>query len=355
MVLLEYLSDHASSQHIQIFATDLSDVALEKARTGYYTDTIADEVSAERLNRFFTKLDNHYQISKTIRDLCVFARHDVTRDPPFSRIDLISCRNLLIYLDQGTQRQVLSFFHYSLKQNGFLTLGGSETVGRSSDQFRPIEGHPQIYRRQPSPSKTIPALLPLELAVKPGPIQGSSALIAAPIENDRAQREAERLLLTRYAPAAILIDENLNALYFHGDTSRYLEHARGTASFNLQKICRAGLLVELTPAIREAHEYGKSSIREGIRVEVDREEQEVSFEVVPVKLAGVEAQYSLVLFDRPSVTLNEERPPGLVVQLWGSLFGSGSAASAEKDSQILSLRRELDATRDYLQSICRRT
>jgi two-component system CheB/CheR fusion protein len=112
MVLLEYLSDHASSHHIQIFATDLSDVALEKARTGYYTDTIADEVSAERLNRFFTKLDNHYQISKTVRDLCVFARHDVTRDPPFSRIDLVSCRNLLIYLDQGTQRQI--FFVFTL-------------------------------------------------------------------------------------------------------------------------------------------------------------------------------------------------------------------------------------------------
>jgi two-component system CheB/CheR fusion protein len=351
MVLLEHLGDRASSYRIQIFATDLSDVALERARTGFYTDTIADEVSAERLNRFFTKLDNHFQISKTIRDLCVFARHDVTRDPPFSRIDLISCRNLLIYLDQGTQRQIFSFFHYSLKQNGFLTLGGSETVGRSSDQFRPVEGHPQIYRRQPSPTRTVPALPSLEPAVKPGPIQGSSALMVEPIENERAQRESERLLLTRYAPAAILIDENLNALYFHGDTSRYLEHARGVASLNLQKICRAGLLVELAPAIREAHEYGKPSIRENIRIEADRADQEVSFEVVPVKLPGIEAQYSLVLFHKPSIAPNEQRLPGLAVRLWESLFGSGSAASAEKDSQISSLRRELDATRDYLQSI----
>jgi two-component system, chemotaxis family, CheB/CheR fusion protein len=351
MVLLEYLGDRASARRIQIFATDLSDVALQKARTGFHADTIVDEISPERLNRFFTKLDEHYQISKTIRDLCVFARHDVTRDPPFSRIDLVSCRNLLIYLDQGMQRQILSFFHYSLKQNGFLILGGSETVGRSSDQFRQVEGHPQIYRRQPVPTKTIPALPSLEAAPKPGPIQTNSLLMSELIEHERAQRETERLLLTRYAPAGILIDENLNALYFHGDTSRYIEHARGAASFNLQKICRAGLLVELASAIREAHENGKSSIREGIKIEADRQDQEVNFEVVPVRLPGVEAQYSLILFHKPSLPLIATRRPGLLVRLWESLVGSRSAASTEKESQISSLRRELDATRVYLQSI----
>jgi two-component system, chemotaxis family, CheB/CheR fusion protein len=110
IVLLEYLGDRATATRVQIFGTDLSDVAIQKARSGLYTDSIADEISPERLQRFFVKLDEHYQISKTIRDLCVFARQDVTRDPPFSRLDLVSCRNLLIYLDHTLQQRIISLF-----------------------------------------------------------------------------------------------------------------------------------------------------------------------------------------------------------------------------------------------------
>jgi two-component system, chemotaxis family, CheB/CheR fusion protein len=349
IVLLEYLGERASAHRIQIFATDLSDIAIEKARNGVYSDAIADELSAERLNRFFTKINEHYQISKIIRDLCIFARQDVTKDPPFSRLDLVSCRNVLIYLDQGMQRQILSLFHYSLKPNGFLILGASETVGRSSELFRQVEGHPQIYRRQPVQTKAVPAPS-LEEPEKPRPVQSSSALIAEPAENERAQREIERLLLGRYAPAAILVDAELNAVYFQGDTSRYLQHGHGAASFNLQKIVRPGLLVELAPAIREAHETGKSAVREGIRVESDSREQEVSFEVVPVSLPGSEAHYSLILFGKPSLAPIAAKPRGSLVKLWESLFWSGSAAVIEKDSQIAALRRELEATRDYLQA-----
>ena len=141
IVLLEYLAERDTSIRIQIFGTDLSESAIEKARTGFYTDSIADEVSPERLQRFFVKLDDHYQISKTIRDLCVFARHDVTRDPPFSRLGLVSCRNLLIYLDQTMQRQIIPLFHYSLNPNGFLVLGAAESIGTSSELFRLVDGH----------------------------------------------------------------------------------------------------------------------------------------------------------------------------------------------------------------------
>ena len=122
IVLLEYLGDRATSTRVQIFGTDLSDVAIDKARTGIYMEGIADEVSPERLQRYFAKLDGHYQVSKTVRDLCVFARHDVTRDPPFSRLDLVSCRNLLIYLDQKLQQQIIPLFHYSLNPDGFWCL-----------------------------------------------------------------------------------------------------------------------------------------------------------------------------------------------------------------------------------------
>jgi two-component system CheB/CheR fusion protein len=266
MVLLEYLGDRAASFRLQIFATDLSEAAIEKARTGFYTDTIADEVSPERLQRFFVKLDDHYQISKTIRDLCIFARHDVARDPPFSRLDLVSCRNLLIYLDQTLQRQTVSLFHYGLNPGGFLILGPSETIGRSSELFRRLDGRHQIYRRQPMPARVVPEFPATEAAARPGAAEIVAAARPALIGSERAQRETERLLLTRYAPASILIDDGLNVLYLHGETSRYLEHARGAASLNLQQICRPGLLVELSPAIHEAQKSERPVLREGVRV-----------------------------------------------------------------------------------------
>jgi two-component system CheB/CheR fusion protein len=317
IVLLEYLGDRATSTRVQIFGTDLSDVAIERARTGFYTDSIADEVSPERLQRFFAKLDEHHQISKTIRDLCVFARQDITRDPPFSRLDLVSCRNLLIYLDQTLQRQIIPLFHYSLNPNGFLVLGPSETIGRSSELFRLVDRRHQIYRRQPVPTRVVPEFPTVEVAGRPGVADTIAAADPALIESERAQKETERLLLTRYAPASILIDDDLNVVYFHGETSRYLEHARGAASLNLQKICRAGLLVELSPAIHEAQKSERPVLREGVRVELPGEEREVSFEVIPVKLPGIESRYFLVLLGRPSAQRSELRAAGLLARLAG--------------------------------------
>jgi two-component system CheB/CheR fusion protein len=155
----------------------------------------------------------------------------VTRDPPFSRLDLVSCRNLLIYLDQTLQRQIISLFHYSLNSSGFLVLGPSETIGRS-ELFRLSDRRHQIYRSQPMPARVVPEFPAAEEAARPDAIESTSAAKPALIESERVQKETERLLLTRYAPASILIDDGLNVVYFHGETSRYLEHARGAASLN---------------------------------------------------------------------------------------------------------------------------
>src|SRR3984957_20322959 len=228
IILHEYLGDRAASTRVQIFGTDLSDAAIEKARAAIYFDGVADEVSPERLQRHFTKLDGHYQVSKTIRDLCVFARHDVTRDPPFSRLDLVSCRNLLIYLDQTLQQQIIPLFHYSLNPDGFLILGPSETIGRSSQFFRILDARHQIYRRQPVPSQVVPGFSTTGATTRRGATETMTPAKPAQIESDRAQRETERILLARYAPASILVDDDLNVLYFHGETGRYLEHSRGT-------------------------------------------------------------------------------------------------------------------------------
>ena len=351
MVLMEYLGEHSELPRVQIFGTDLSDAAIEKARAGFYADGIANEVSPERLQRFFVKLDDRYQISKPIRDLCVFARHDLTRDPPFSRLGLVSCRNLLIYLDQTLQRRIIPLFHYALNPNGFLILGPSENIGRSSDLFHLVEGRRQIYRRQPAPARIASEFPAIEAVARPGAAETIPAANPALVESERAQEETERLLLARYAPASILIDDNLNVVYFHGETGRYLEHSRGPASLNLQKICRPGLLVELAPAIREAKNNDQPVRREGVRVgSAPDEGQEISFEVIPSKLPGIESRYFLVLFGPPSADGPDRRTAGLLVRLWTSLFGAGSAPETAKDSEVARLRRELDATRDYLQS-----
>ncbi|MGC2305203.1 chemotaxis protein CheB [Candidatus Binatus sp.] len=350
IVLLEYLGDRAASTRVQIFGTDLSDAAIEKARTGIYLDGIADEVSPERLQHHFIQLDGHYQISKKVRELCVFARHDLTRDPPFSRLDLVSCRNLLIYLDQTLQQQIIPLFHYALNPDGFLILGPSETIGRSSQFFRLLDGKHQIYRRQPVPSQVVPGISTGGATARPGAAETIAAVKPAQIESERVQRETERLLLTRYAPASILIDDALNVLYFHGETGRYLEHSRGAASLNLEKICRPGLLVELSPAIREAQKTERPVRRERVRVELPGEDYEISLEVLPVKLAGIESRYFLIIFDQASADRSESGREGLLLRLYTSLLGAGSAQQTEKDNQLASLRRELEATREYLQA-----
>ena len=350
MMLLEFLGDRAASMRVQIFGTDLSDAAIEKARTGIYLDGIVDEVPPERLQRHFTKLDGHYQVSKAVRDLCVFARHDLTRDPPFSRLDLVSCRNVLIYLDQTLQQQIFPLFHYALKPDGFLILGPSETIGRSSHLFRILDARHQIYRKQPVPSHVIPGFSTGGATARPGATETIVAVKPTQIESERAQRETERLLLARYAPASILIDYALNVLYFHGETGRYLEHSRGTASLNLEKICRPGLLVELSPAIHEARTTERPVRRERVRVEAPGEEHEIDLEVIPVKLAGIESHYFLIIFGQDSTDGSESAREGMLVWLYTSLLGAGSAQQTERDHQIASLRRELEATREYLKA-----
>ncbi len=182
--LQEFLQQAELSLSMQIFGTDISEPALQRARQGIYSGTVVEDVSAERLRRFFTKTDSGYQINKIIREACVFARHDVTKDPPFSRIDLVSCRNVLIYLDNNAQRRVLPTFHYALKPTGLLIVGSAETTGAASDLFTPLDKPHHIYAR-----KAVPTRLILDLAA--GSPAGDPVASAAPIEPAQGLRSAK--------------------------------------------------------------------------------------------------------------------------------------------------------------------
>jgi len=350
--LLEFLGERSTATPIQIFGTDVSEPAIERARAGTYPETIAAEVTPERLRRFFLKLNGHYQIAKSIRELCVFARHDVTRDPPFSRLDLVSCCNLLIYLDQAMQRRVLSLFHYALKPRGFLMLGPSETVGESADLFESMDKHYRIYARKAA-SGHKGLVFDREAAESTARSDADGAERApAMLEAERIQREADRVLLARYAPACVLIDEDLNVLQFRGQTGPYLEHAPGAASLSLRKLAPPALLIALGRAIEEVHKTGEAARTAAVRLETRGAVREVWLHVSPVQVPEAGLRGYLVAFEEAL----PERAGGAAHPLWSALLGwgrrmrVGAAPAAGEETENARLQRELSATRDYLQS-----
>ena len=203
----------------------MSSAVIEKARNGLYPENIAEDVSPERLARFFVKTNGSLQVSKTVRDMCIFAQQNLIQDPPFSKLDLISCRNVLIYLEPVLQKQVLQMFHFALKPTGFLMVGASESLGQSPEFFSLVNQKYKIYRRKALLWSNAPG--PEE---KPGRRHGSDR--AAPrwgggLEQEDLYQEADSLMLNKFAPPGVLVSEELEILQFRGETGAYLEPAPG--------------------------------------------------------------------------------------------------------------------------------
>jgi two-component system, chemotaxis family, CheB/CheR fusion protein len=350
--LYECMANQVSDQSIQIFGTDLSDAAIEQARAGYYLDSISADISVERLRRFFTKIDDHYQIAKPIRDLCIFAKHNLISDPPFSRLNLISCRNVLIYLDPALHRRVLSRFHYALKPHGFLVLGPSETVGQSAEFFEYLgDGHRIYVRKDVSEREALP--LDRESPTRARIIPNKT--FTGQFDLDRILKESDRVLLSRYAPACVLVDEDLNILQFRGETSLYLEHSSGPATLNLQKLARPSLLVALSTAISEVRKSHAPVHREGISLEVQGEIREMQLEVMPIRVPETDPACYLILFEKSLRPMADGKRGVLLGGFWNRLFGESRSSApshtqSEEDRDFSKLKQELEATRDFLQA-----
>jgi len=345
--LMEHLGERAERMPIQFFGTDVSEPAIAQAREARYPEGIEAEVSAERLRRHFAKLDHHYRIAKSIRDLCVFARHDVTRDPPFSNIDLVSCRNLLIYLDGALQRQVLLQLHYALKPQGFLFLGASEAIGASGDLFEMADKRHRLFTRRTLPGHIRPAHAPRETVSiqRAAPAPAVFTRDAVVVDTDRVQREADRMLLARYAPAAIVVDDEMNVLQFRGETGRFLEHAPGPASLNLNKLAPAPLLVALAPALREARTTRAPVSRKNVRIEAPGRARKIEFEVSPVHLPDDASSCYLVVLEEAQ----RPNPPAL----WQALLDAAARrapAAGGAAGELEQLRRELAEAREFIQT-----
>jgi two-component system CheB/CheR fusion protein len=335
MVLLETIATSGFSCPIQIFGTDIGEEALQRARAGMYPESIAAEVGPERLRRFFNRVDGGYRISKAVRDCCIFARQNVTKDPPFSKLDLISCRNVMIYFGTALQRKALSMFHYALRHDGYLILGTSETIGNFTNMFELTDRKHKIYRKK---AAIVAPQVPFHVDRPPGNEQHAPAKEDV-IEPGAVFRDADRVMLTRFSPAGVLINEALEVLQFRGRTSRYLEPAPGAASLNILKLAREGLLGDLRAAIMAARKKNVPERREGIRVEVDDHTAIVNIEVIPF-IGPTRERFLLVAFEEPE---GESRPR--------RRKKDGKNKKAADTSQSARLRRELEATREYLQSI----
>jgi hypothetical protein len=261
IVLAEYLGDRLGKIPVQIFATDLSELAIEQAKAGLYSGTTLAEVRPERLSRFFVKSNGNYRVIQSIRDMCTFARQDLTQDPPSSRIDLISCRNVLIYLEPLLQKRIIAAFHYALKDKGFLVLGKSETLNAFPDLFTLAEKKGKFYR------KRVVANNPQFRTAAPYDRTGQPCkpVKPAPPPAD-LQREADRIVWSRYEHAGVIVDENLQILHFRGDTSPYVAPASRAASLHLLKMIRSELLVELRAAFQRSKKENAPVRKEGIRV-----------------------------------------------------------------------------------------
>jgi two-component system, chemotaxis family, CheB/CheR fusion protein len=304
--LLEAAGELKTSPSIQVFGTDLSESALETARAGRYLPNIAQDVAPERLRRFFNEMGDGYQVIKTIRDLCIFARHDVTRDPPFSRMDLVSCRNTLIYLEPRLQQRVIALFHYALLPSGFLVLGASETPGASQDLFAPVDRKHRIYFKRPAAA---PAVLGFGAPRGVGSErQGEVPAAAKPGRREELPREVDRILLARYAPAGVVVDVNDNIVEFRGATESYLEHTHGRASLNLFKMVRKGLLLDIRRAVQEARNEDAPVRKEGLSLRQRGQVRRLDLEVVPLRGTPEAGRSLLLLFEARPETKSGSGP-----------------------------------------------
>jgi len=343
--LTEYMRETNRHFPIQLFGTDINESAIQKARAGIYAENSMAELSEERINSFFTKDEKRYTIHKSLRDLCVFAKHNVLCDPPFAKIDLLSCQNVLIYFDASLQKRVLSIFHYALKATGVLLLGRAETPGSNPDLFAPLKHGTRAHLKVPSHSHMYFDFVGgqqtgdriMELA-------GSSPKGVESSTNLQVQKEVDRLVLQQFTPSGVVFNERLEVIQFRGNTGPYFSHSPGFATFDLLKMLHGGLIADVRLAIEEVREKGEGVRKENIKVRTNGELKRLAIELFPVRVGPARSRFFLLTFedmDLPSVDVINKRRAD---KKEASEHPTGG-------EEMAAIRAELSSTKDYLQSI----
>ena len=349
--LLEFLGRRGEQVAMQMFGTDVNEASVAKARTGLYPEDIQGDVSQERLRKYFTRVDSRYRISKSIRDMCIFAQHNILNDPPFSQMDIICCRNLLIYLEPVLQSKVIALFHYAIRPGGYLILGTSEGVGTATPLFECQDRAHKIFSKKTSVGRQV---VTFSLDRRSEPSEAGGLRLPAKQQevgwnNLEAQKEFDRKLLAQYTPAAVFINEDFEVIHTRGNVARYLKLAPGRASLNILKMAREGLLLDLRNAIakckkemvlvRKTHIQMKNGNGNGNGHTTGELSHYVNLEVSPVMVGNLKEPYFLIIF--------QDAPPEARRVARGQVIKQTEVTTR----QISKLEQELAATKEYLQSV----
>ncbi|HYC77670.1 MAG TPA: CheR family methyltransferase [Planctomycetota bacterium] len=332
ILLAEQLGDRSGRPSVNLFATDVSEEAVVRARRGVYSEDALSGVSDRRLRGWFDKVDGHYRVAQRVRDMCIFARQDVTRDAPFSRLDLVVCRNLLIYLGPALQKKVLHIFSYALKPNGFLMLGGAETTGPGADLFQVVDKKHRIFARRAGLDPSYPSFGAArrsdrgERAVRPTEVRADASAVS----------ESDRILLDRYAPPSVVVDDELNLRHVRGDVSAFVAPAPGIAGLGILRMAREGVAVALRTALQKARS-SRAPVRKEVRVAHHGVAREAVLEVVPLRRGDADGHFLITFATPPGA-----RAPGR---------RRVAADSRGETGRLRRMQDELDATRREMQDM----
>jgi len=300
MALLEYMGPNnanisaaANSRAVQIFATDISEDVLDRARAGIYPESVVADLPPARLKRFFARVDKGYQVVQSVRETCIFAKQNIAKDPPFSGLDLISCRNLLIYLGPELQKRVIPTMHYGLKPGAYLMLGGAESLGVFSDYFSLVEKKYRIYRKKTAGARLVTFFTGVDYSLRR---RGDAKSPKMPVAGLGIEKEVERELVNRFVPASIVVNSEMEIVQFRGKTGAYLEPAAGQPTFSLSKMAREGLLIDLRAAINTAKKENVAVRKEGVSIQSNGGTRDVNFEVIPIRAESTQERFYVVVF-----------------------------------------------------------
>lgn len=349
MTLLEFLGDRASSFQVQIFGTDLNEKGIQKARVGIYRESIAEEISPERMARFFVKVDEGYRINKAVRDMCVFARQNLANDPPFSQMNVVACRNLLIYIQPALQKKIIPILHYALKPSGFLVLGSSESVSAFPELFSTVDKKHKIYGKKAITSRLhydfaqsyYPPQSPLRIA------GGALKSLSADKDELDVQAEADSVVLREHAPVGVVINSEMEVVQFRGQTTPYLAPPPGKPSLNVLKLARNGLAIELRSLIAAATKKGGTVRKSGIPFEENGHKRMLNLSVgrlgdkQPTEKGVPNRHFFLILFD--------DVMPSAASAVEASSKSKSKGRNLD-DQESRWLKQELASTRDALRS-----
>ncbi|MEP6710780.1 MAG: chemotaxis protein CheB [Ferruginibacter sp.] len=336
--LHEYLSDHIANIKVQIFATDLSEKAIKIARSGTYTKKETEGLSETRLEQYFDKTNGQYQVKKQVRDMCVFAVHNFLKDPPFAKMDFISCRNVLIYLEPFLQKKALTIFHYALNDKAILLLGKSETTGNAADLFIDFGQKDKLYSRNTAPGRFMNVTSePRETAFR----DNNYLLRSKEGKTEDFQKNADDILLQKYTPVGVVVNEQFDIVQFRGATGQYLEPSPGKASLNVLKMAREGLSFEIRNALHKAKTTSEPFIKEAIPINEGK--KLVTIEVVPL-LNTIDLHFLILFRGQPPIS-NEQLATGKEKSL------AAKTRKDEKDARIAQLEKELGQAREDMRSI----